>query len=123
MIYKLIVALSLVMLLLGQRQVVPAKEYSADRFDVSIAVQEGGSLNVTETVTFKFVGGPFTFVFRDIPTDKTDGLVVESASMDDQTMQQGKGAGQVEIAYGNPVKVTWHFAPLTDQTHTFVLTY
>src|SRR5437763_258976 len=39
------------------------------------------------------------------------------------TMQRGAGADQVEIAAGNPVKVTWHFAPLSDQTHTFALTY
>ncbi len=111
------------MLLLVPRQAVPAKEYSADRFDASIAVQEGGPLIVTETVTFKFVGGPFTFVFRDIPSDKTDGISILSAGMDDQTFQQGTGTGQVEIAYGNPVKVTWHFAPVSDQAHTFVLTY
>ncbi len=123
MIQKLFIALSLVMLLLTQRQAVPAKEYSADRFDASIAVQEGGSLVVTETITFRFVGGPFTYVYRDIPTDKTDGISILSASMDDQVMQQGTGAGQVEIAYGNPVKVKWHFAPVSDQTHTFVLTY
>src|SRR6266571_2573931 len=123
MIHRLFIALSLLMLLLGQRLAIPAKEDSADRFDVAIAVQEGGSLIVTEAVTFKFVGGPFTFVFRDIPTDKTDGISILSASMDDQAMHQGTGAGQVEIAYGNPVKVTWHFAPVADQTHTFVLTY
>ena len=123
MIHKLIVALSLVMLLLAQRQAVPAKDYTADRFDASIVVREGGSLIVTETVTFKFVGGPFTYVFRDIPTDKTDGIAITSASMDDQTMQHGTGSGQVEITDGNPVKVTWHFAPVSDQTHTFILTY
>jgi hypothetical protein len=75
-------------------------------------VKAGGTLSVTETVTFKFVGGPFTYVFRDIPTDKTDGIVIESASMDDQIMQHGSGTGQVEITYGNPVKVTWHFVCL-----------
>ncbi len=123
MFQKLILALSLMLLLLAQRQALPAKEYSAERFDVAIAVQEGGSLIITEAVTFKFVGGPFTFVFRDIPTDKTDGISISSASMDGQTMQQGTEAGQVEIAYGNPVKVTWHFTPVSDQTHTFVLTY
>ena len=111
------------MLLLAPRQAVPAKEYSADRFDASIVVQEGGPLIVTETVTFRFVGGPFTFVFRNIPTDKTDGISILSAGMDDQTFQQGTGTGQVEIAYGNPVKVTWHFAPVSDQAHTFILTY
>ncbi|MGZ3616215.1 MAG: DUF2207 family protein [Ktedonobacteraceae bacterium] len=123
MIHKLILALSLVILLLAQRHAVPAKDYTAERYDASIIVREGGSLLVTETVTFKFVGGPFTYVFRDIPTDKTDGIVIESASMDDQTMQQGRGTGQVEITYGNPVKVTWHLAPVSDQTHTFVLNY
>jgi hypothetical protein len=123
MIHKLIVAFSLVMLLLVQRQIVPAKDYTAERFDASIMVKEGGSLSVTETVTFKFVGGPFTYVYRNIPTDKTDGITIMSASMDDQTMQHGSGAGQVEIAYGNPVKVTWHFAPVSDQIHTFVLNY
>ena len=123
MIHKLIMALSLVMLLLVQRQAAPAKDYTAERFDASIVVREGGSLLVTETVTFKFVGGPFTYVFRDIPTDKTDGIAIISAAIDDQTMQHGTGTGQVEITYGNPVKVTWHFAPVSDQTHTFVLTY
>jgi hypothetical protein len=123
MVHRLFIALSLLMLLLGQRQAIPAKAYSADRFDAYIAVRGDGSLVVTETTTFRFVGGPFTFVFRYVPTDKTDGISILSASMDDQAMQQGTGAGQVEIAYGNPVKVMWHFAPVSDQTHTFVLTY
>jgi Predicted membrane protein (DUF2207) C-terminal domain/Predicted membrane protein (DUF2207) N-terminal domain len=123
MIHKLILAFSLLMLLLAQRQAVPAKDYTAEHYDADIVVKEGGTLIVTETVTFKFVGGPFTYVFRNIPTDKTDGITIMSASMDDQSMQHGSGAGQVEITYGNPVKVTWHFAPVSDQTHTFVLTY
>ena len=67
MIHKLIMAFSLVMLLFAQRQAVPAKDYTAERFDASIVVREGGSLIVTETVTFKFVGGPFTYVFRRHP--------------------------------------------------------
>jgi hypothetical protein len=123
MFQKLLVAFSLLILLLAQPQVVPTKDYTAEHYDADIMVKEGGSLIVTETVTFKFVGGPFTYVFRNIPTDKTDGITIMSASMDDQTMQHGNGAGQVEIDSGNPIKVTWHFAPVSDQTHTFVLTY
>lgn len=83
------------MLLLAQRQAVPAKDYTAERYDANIIVQEGGSLIVTETVTFRFVGGPFTYVFRNIPTDKTDGITIKSASMDDQTMQHGSGVGKL----------------------------
>jgi hypothetical protein len=101
----------------------PAKTYSAEQFNQDITVQQDGSLLVRETVIFTFSGGPFTYVYRDLPTDYTDGVVVLSATMDERTMPRGTGAGQVEIASGNPVKVTWHFAPLSDQTHTFVLTY
>ena len=76
-----------------------------------------------ETVVFKFTGGPFTYVYRYLPTDKTDGISILSATMDERAMPKGTGIGQVEIVTGNPVKITWHFAPLSNQTHTFVLTY
>lgn len=123
MIQKVFVALTLVLLFLVQPQMVPTKEYSADRFDQAILVQADGSMLVRETVAFTFVGGPFTYVFRELPTYKTDGITILSASMDERTMPQGSGAGQVEIAYKDPIKVTWHFAPTSDQNHTFVLTY
>lgn len=99
------------------------KDYSADRFDSAIAVQNDGTLLVTETVVFNFSGGPFTFVYREIPTDKTDGITILAASVDQRTMSQGTGAGQFEVTGDNPIKVTWHFAPTSDQTHTFTLAY
>ena len=101
----------------------PAKDYSADRFDVQITVQNDGTLLVKETVVFKFVGGPFTFVFRDIPTDKTDTIAIQSAYMDDRFFSEGTESGQVEIMQDNPIQVKWHFAPTSDATHTFVLNY
>jgi len=122
MMQRVWLALATLMLFLSQPST-PAKTYSAEQFNQAITVQQDGSLLVKEMVIFTFSGGPFTYVYRDLPTDKTDGIVVLSATMDEHTMQRGTGAGQVEIAAGNPVKVTWHFAPLSDQTHTFVLTY
>ncbi len=101
----------------------PAKDYSADRFDAQITVQNDGTLLVQETVVFKFVGGPFTFVYRDIPTDKTDSIAIQSAYMDDRLFSEGTGSGQVEIIRDNPIQVTWYFAPTSDATHTFVLNY
>lgn len=100
-----------------------AKSYSADRFDVDVAVQEDGSVLVTETIVFRFAGGPFTYVFRDLPTDHTDGVTVVSASLDGVTLPPGKEAGQVEIRGRNPIKVRWHFAETSDAVRTFVLTY
>jgi hypothetical protein len=122
MFQRVWLVLALVTLFLSQPSA-PAKTYRAEQFNQAITVQQDGSFLVKETVIFTFTGGPFTYVFRDLPTDKTDGIVVMSALMDEHTMQRGTEPGQVEIAPGNPVKVTWHFAPLSDQQHTFVLTY
>jgi len=119
---KMALILALV-LLLWPGTALGAKEYSADRFDVQAAVQADGSLLVTETVVFRFVGGPFTYVFRTLPTDYTDGITEITASMDGVAFPPGQGAGQVEIRGRDPIKVTWHFAPTSDSTHTFVLRY
>jgi hypothetical protein len=100
-----------------------AKSYSADRFDVDVVVLADGSLEVTERLTLRFVGGPFTYVYRHLPAEYTDGVDVISASVDGVPLSEGKEAGQVEIAGRDPVKVTWRFTPTSDSTHTFNLTY
>ena len=123
MFRKLAFILTIIGLLLWPGTVLGAKEYSADRFDVQAAVQADGSLLVTETVVFRFVGGPFTYVFRELLTDYTDGVTEIAASMDGVPFTPGQGAGQVEIKGRDHIKVTWHFAPTSDSTHTFVLRY
>lgn len=115
----------LLILLLGALLAAPAaaKSYSAERYDVTLAVQPDGALIVTETVTFRFEGGPFTYVFRDLNYANLDVIDRLQASMDGQALPQGTGAGQVEVVAGNPLKVTWHFAPTSDAIHTFTLVY
>ena len=100
-----------------------AKSYSADRFDVDLAIQPDASLIVTETVDFRFEGGPFTFVFRDLAFSEIDGIDRLQATMDGQVLPQGTGPGQVEIQAGDPLQVTWHLPPTSDATHSFGLTY
>lgn len=99
------------------------KSYSADRFDVDLAVQPDGSLVVTETVDFRFEGGPFTFVFRDLAFSEIDGIDRLQATLDGEVLPQGTGPGQVEIQAGDPLQVTWHLPPTSDATHSFGLTY
>jgi hypothetical protein len=99
------------------------KSYSADRFDVDLAVQPDGSLIVTETVDFLFEGGPFSYVFRDLTFSEIDGIDRLQASMDGEVLPQGTGPGQVEIQAGDPLQVTWHLPPTSDATHSFGLTY
>lgn len=99
------------------------KSYSAERFDVDVLVQEDGSLLVTETVVFRFVGEPFTFVFRELPTDRTDGITDIRAGVDGATWPRGEAPGQVEINGNRTVRVEWHLPPTSNETHTFTLSY
>ena len=103
--------------------VLEAKSYSADRFDSRIEVLHGGSIRVAETVVLRFDGGTFTQYYRVIPTRNTDGVEVESASMDGNVLPAGKDSGQVEIAGRDRVRVTWHFPPVSNESHRFDLTY
>ncbi len=107
----------------GTTAALAGKTYHAERFDVQLDLQPGGEMLVTETVTFRFDGGPFTYAFREISADGTDGLTFLDASLDGVAMPQGTGAGQVEVETGDPLKVTWHFAPTSDAAHVFVVRY
>lgn len=99
------------------------KTYYAERFDADLAIQPSGALVVTETVAFRFEGGPFTYVYRDLAYTELDEIDRLQASMDGRPLPQGTGPGQVEIQAGRPLKVTWHFDPTSDATHTFTLVY
>ncbi len=99
------------------------KSYYAERFDVQIEVQGDGSALITETVDFHFSGEPFTFAFREISATETDGISVLETRMDGILMPQGSQAGQAEVISGDPVKVTWHFSPTSESTHTFTVRY
>lgn len=99
------------------------KTYHAERFDIQLDLQPGGNMLVTETVVFRFEGGPFTYAFREISANRTDGLTFLEASMDGVSLLLGTGPGQVEVQPGDPLKVTWHFAPVSDSSHTFVVRY
>ena len=99
------------------------KSYSADRFDVDVEILEDGSLLVTETVVFRFAGGPFTKVYRDLVADETDGIDEVVASMDGRKLALGTQPGQVEINNLPAANVVWHLEPTSDSVHTFVLFY
>jgi hypothetical protein len=100
-----------------------AKDYRAERFAVQFDLQPDGLALVTETVVFRFEGGPFTYVFRDIDAAETDGVAFLEASMDGEQMPLGTQAGQVEVTGSDPLTVKWHFAPTSNDTHQFVVRY
>jgi hypothetical protein len=101
-----------------------AKSYSADRFDSHIRVLPSGSIEVTETVVFRFESGVFREVFRDIPRRRTDRIKVVRGAIDERTLPFGTDPGQLEVSERSKVRVRWHLAqPVSGSTHTFSLTY
>lgn len=100
-----------------------AKTYSAERFDVRIRILQGGAMEVVETVVFRFEDGTFDHVFRDLPRRRTDAIEIVSAEMDGRPLSFGRESGQVEIRRESKLRVRWRFAPRSQSTHTFALTY
>ncbi len=99
------------------------KSYSAERFDVEWNLLADGVLDVTETVEFRFEGGPFTYVYRELPENYSDGISNIQVSLDGQPLPVGEAAGQYEVSGSDPVKITWHLPPTSDTTHVFQLKY
>jgi hypothetical protein len=100
-----------------------AKSYHAERYDVSIRPDRQGNASVIETVLFRFETGSFTYVFRDLSTRETDGITDVRAFLDGQACSTGNGPGQVEISRSSPVRVRWHFPPISDASHEFRVEY
>jgi hypothetical protein len=102
-----------------------AKSYRAPRYDVTIAIEPAGGLLVTEEAVFKFEGGPFTRVFREIPRRRTDGIRDVEVWLDGQSLARGRAAGQADVRReeGGRLRITWHLPGVSDRTHTFALRY
>ncbi len=120
---KIVFILLAILILALPTNVHAAKSYTARSYNVDLEVQRGGVMHVSETIVFRFSGGPFTYVFRTIETNFVDGIDNIHAYIDGQELAPGTDPGRVEIVRENPVRITWHFSELSDSTHTFRLTY
>jgi len=99
------------------------KSYRAESFNVAVQIEEDGSLLVREEIVFSFSGEPFTFVFRELLTEQTDGIEIVDVAIDGRSLSPGTGPNQYELERNGDVNVTWHMAPTTNSSHTFTLTY
>ena len=52
-----------------------SKTFYWEQYHTEISVQQNGDLLVEEQQTIVFTSGTFTFGYRTIPMDKTDGIV------------------------------------------------
>lgn len=101
-----------------------AKEHVAQRFEVTGTLRPDGSLEIVEVIAFRFTGGEYTTVTRELRATETDGVEVLEAAMDGRVLPRGGGAGQVEVDAGRRrARIAWHFAPTRDRVHVFSLRY
>lgn len=117
-----------VLVVAGLATAVPAAaegpgKYAARRFDVAVTVRDNGSLDVTETIEFEFQTGTFKKVWREIPSQRTDGIEIVQARMDGAPFARGDDAGQIAVSGRNRIRVEWRFQPTGPSIHTFELRY
>jgi hypothetical protein len=122
---RFVPALLLTALLAVPAPAAAAKTYRAEQFTIRVEVQPGGALHVTETIRFAFGPDSFTYVYREVPQRRTDGVTYLDASMDGVSMPRGSAPGQFEVKKrdNGRRRVVFHFAAVTSSTHTFTLTY
>lgn len=101
-----------------------ARSYFAERYDVSLQILSNNRIQVEETVTFRFEGGPYTYAFRQLALDQLEGIEIQGATLDGVQLPEGDQPNQVEIKRSaDPIEITWHFPPTQDDTRTLGLQY
>jgi hypothetical protein len=88
-----------------------AKSYRAEADSADVQILDNGDLRVTERFRFRFIGGPFTRMYRSVPARGTDGIEVEPS------------AEAPVVTPGRTVQVVWNFPACADTVKTFTLVY
>ena len=118
-------ALALLFSLAAASPASAAKAYRAEQYHTRVVVEPGGSIIVTETVRFVFGPEAFTYVSREVPIRRADGLTVVEAAMDGLPLARGSRPGQFEwkrVEDGRR-RIVWHFEPTANASRTFTVTY
>jgi hypothetical protein len=104
-----------------------SKSFVYDRISVDVDVRADGTLDVTEIMTLKYTGGPFSFVSRSIALMRLDevrdvGLSEGQRAYTEASSGKTPGTFVAEQADGK-LKVSWFYEPTSDATRTFTLRY
>jgi hypothetical protein len=117
----------LLALLLSAPASAQTKSFSYDRIDVTIDVRPDGTLDVAETMTLAYQGGPFSSANRAIALQRLDNLreiaVGEGAQAYTEAQSDKRPGTFVVQRAADNVKVTWYYPPTSDTTRTFTLRY
>lgn len=101
----------------------PTRGLSADSLTLDLTLLPDGSLDVEETITFRFTGRTFRQVDRRIPIRRTDGIIDVNALMDGRALGSD-GDQRVSVRTGRrDLRARWRFPRTGDTTHSFTIRY
>ncbi len=93
------------------------------RLDTHIMVLDNGDLRITETNVIQFIGGPFTFGYRDIDMARLERVLDVRAT----EVRDAEGDRPLRIQTGYPergrFRIRYDFAPAFNETRTLKLEY
>ena len=105
------------------------KEYVWSRFDSAVAVHQDGILQVEETLSLRYTGGPWTFAFRDLPQRRLDTLDVLEVRDAEQVYtytddQESSEPYTYSVFYNDgDLRIRWVYPPTSDTERTFTISY
>ncbi len=100
-----------------------------ERLTMDVEVLADGRLHVTETLTLRYTGGPFTFVKRNLASANLDGITGIAVSDAAQPYQQvsqrdSRTPYTFSVFIEDGVKtVRWVYPPTSNASRTFTLSY
>lgn len=105
------------------------KDYIWQQFDSEVRVTADGGLRVSETLTLRFTGGPYTFAFRDLPQRRLDAISNITVSGDDRVFRQVDDEDSAEpftfsvFRQDDGQRIRWVYPATTGGAQTFVVSY
>jgi len=105
------------------------KSFVWQQIDTDVAVQQDGRLHVTETLTLRYEGGPFTFAYRDMPIDyleNVSNISVRDAERAYTPTDDAESDTPFTFFVGDEARgqrVRWVYPPTENTTRTFTVEY
>src|SRR5689334_18972078 len=95
-------------------------------WDADIQINTDGTFHVKEVYEIEFLGGPFTFGYRDIPIDQYEGLrdfTVREGAVEYRESNSESANTYYWSKQSDKYVINWFFPATTDQTRTFTVEY
>lgn len=115
--------IELVLMLLLVLFPLSGKSYYVENADTYIKVNMDGTLDVEESYTYKFEGGPFSFISREVH-EPVDGFIeFKSAYLNGKKMSEGVNAGELCLCNNDILKTRVNLGEVSNTSVVYKLVY